>query len=298
MILSKLQKQCLILQILWRQDILINKDVLYQFYDKKVDKEIMNGAGFEFWRKKVEDQDPKYLFLSKEYLMQKSADQIDDVQYPDSLKINNIPVTLKYHFEPNHPNDGLTASFSYAGLSQIKKESMDWLVPGMIREKVSTLIKAMPKPLRTQLGPVQKVVTEFLSEADYKAGFNDELTKFIRIKTNSSFRIENELIDNLPQHLKINYAILDQTGLEIDSSRDLVRLQKENEEIISEVMEEISFGIEVENLTYWPDFQIPETVEEVWHGETVRGFPSLISENNLVSLKVLDNYGDALQKKA
>ena len=154
--------------------------------------------GFEFWRKSVEQKDPKYLFLSKEYLMQKSADQIDNIQYPDRLKVNEIPVTLKYRFEPNHPNDGLTATFSYSALSRMKKESLDWLVPGMIREKVSTLIKALPKPLRTQLGPVQKVVTEFLSEADYEVNFNDALTSFIRNKTKTSFRVENELIDTLP----------------------------------------------------------------------------------------------------
>jgi ATP-dependent helicase HrpA len=254
----------------------------------------MNGAGFEFWRKKIEDQDPKYLFLSKEYLMQKSADQIDNIQYPDKLKVNNIPVTLKYHFEPNHPNDGLTVAFSYSALSQIKKESMDWLVPGMIREKVSTLIKAMPKPLRTQLGPVQKVVTEFLSEADYKVNFNDALTKFIRSKTKTSFRVENKLIDALPQHLKINYEIVDEKGYEIDSSRDLLNLQQANKERISEVIEEVAFDIEIENLTYWPNFEIPETVEEVWHEETVRGFPALISQNNSVNLKVLDNADEAI----
>ena len=72
--------------------------------------------------------------------MQKSADQIDNVQYPDRLKVNEIPVTLKYRFEPSHPNDGLTATFSYSALSRMNKESMDWLVPGMIREKVSTLM--------------------------------------------------------------------------------------------------------------------------------------------------------------
>ena len=277
-----------------RQDILINKDVLYQFYENKISTDIMNGAGFEFWRKNVEQKDPKYLFLSKEYLMQKSADQIDNIQYPDKLKVNNIPVTLKYHFEPNHPNDGLTVAFSYSALSQIKKESMDWLVPGMIREKVSTLIKAMPKPLRTQLGPVQKVVTEFLSEADYKVNFNDALTKFIRSKTKTSFRVENKLIDALPQHLKINYEIVDEKGYEIDSSRDLLNLQQANKERVSEVIEEVAFDIEIENLTYWPNFEIPETVEEVWHEETVRGFPALISQNNSVNLKVLDNADEAI----
>ena len=277
-----------------RQDILINQDVLYQFYEKKISTDIMNSAGFEFWRQSVEQKDPKYLFLSKEYLMQKSADQIDNIQYPDRVKVNEIPVTLKYRFEPNHPNDGLTATFSYSALSRMKKESLDWLVPGMIREKVSTLLKALPKPLRTQLGPVQKLVTEFLSEADYEVNFNDALTSFIRNKTKTSFRVENELIDTLPKHLKINYEIVDEKGYEIDSSRDLLNLQQANKERISEVIEEVAFDIEKENLTYWPDFEIPETVEKVWHEETVRGFPALISENNFVNLKVLDNHSDAL----
>jgi ATP-dependent helicase HrpA len=156
------------------------------------------------------------------------------------------------------------------------------------------LLKALPKPLRTQLGPVQKLVTEFLSEADYELNFNDALTYFIRNKTKTSFRVENDLIDTLPKHLKINYEIIDEKGYEIDSSRDLLNLQQANKERISEVIEEVAFDIEKQNLTYWPDFEIPETVEEVWHEETVRGFPALISENNFVNLKVLDNYDDAL----
>ena len=78
--------------------------------------------------------------------MQKNADQIDDVQFPDQVKRNNVEVNLNYHFEPNHPMDGLTASFPYHGLSQVKQESFDWLVPGMIREKVLNVFKLLPKP--------------------------------------------------------------------------------------------------------------------------------------------------------
>ena len=103
---------------------------------------------------------------------------------------NNINVNLNYHFEPNHPMDGLTATFPYHGLSQIKQESFDWLVPGMIREKVLNIFKLFPKPIRTQLTPLPKTITEFLVEADTKNNFNEELTNFIRKKTNSSFRVD------------------------------------------------------------------------------------------------------------
>ncbi|MDC0182644.1 ATP-dependent RNA helicase HrpA [Nitrosomonadales bacterium] len=276
-----------------RQDILISKDVLYQFYENKISAEIINGAGFEFWRKKVEKKDSKYLFLTKEYLMQKNADQIDSTQYPETLKINNIPVRLNYRFDPSHPNDGLTVAFSYSALGQMKKEPLEWLVPGMIREKVSTLIKALPKSIRTQLGPVQQVVTEFLSEADFKVSFNDALTDYIRSKTKTSYRVEEKLVNALPEHLKINYQILDEKGYEIDSSKDLISLQQANKERVSEVIEEVAFDIEEDNLTYWPDFEIPEIVEKVWYKETVRGFPALISSNKSINLRVLDNAEDA-----
>ena len=276
-----------------RQDILINHDVLYEFYDSKIDKDIVNGLGFEFWRKGAEKKDPKYLFLNKEFLMQKSADRIDGIQYPDSIKLNNSQVNFNYRFEPNHQNDGLTASFSYSILSQIKPESFDWLVPGMIREKVTVLIKSLPKPLRSQLVPASKIVTEFLSETNVDSDFNESLTQFIRKKTNSNFRVDKKLIELLPQHLKVNYLITDEDGLEIDSSRTLSLLQKKNKERVVEVIEEVKFEIEVENLTYWPNFDIPETVEANWNNEKIIGFPTLIPRESTVDLKVLDDAGES-----
>jgi len=272
-----------------RQDILINHDVLYEFYDSKIDKDIVNGSGFEFWRKGAEKKDPKYLFLNKEFLMQKSADRIDGIQYPDSIKLNNAQVNFNYRFEPNHQNDGLTASFSYSILSQIKPESFDWLVPGMIREKLMVLIKSLPKSLRSQLVPASKIVTEFLSETNVNSDFNESLTQFIRKKTNSNFRVDKKLIELLPQHLKVNYLITDEDGLEIDSSRTLSLLQKKNKERVVEVIEEVKFEIEVENLTYWPNFDIPETVEANWNDEKIMGFPALIARESTVDLKVLDD---------
>lgn len=276
-----------------RQDILISEDILCQFYDNKIASDVMNGAGFESWRKVIERDDSKYLFLTKEYLMQRSADQVDEIQYPESIDVNNIPVRLKYHFEPNHPNDGLTAAFSFSSLSQIKPEKFDWLVPGMIREKVTFLVKAMPKSLRGQCGPAPKFVTEFLAQADHNLTFNEALTQFIRKKTNTHFKVDNLLLKTLPEHLKVNFSIIDEVGHEIDSSRDLSQLQRIHKEKVTEVIKEIAFNIEQENLKYWPEFDIPETVSELWNGDQISGFPALINQGDYVDLKVLDHPEEA-----
>jgi len=276
-----------------RQDILINQDLLYEFYDNKIDKAIVNGAGFEFWRKSIEEQDPNYLFLSKAYLMQKSADQIDEIQYPDNLQINDTSVALKYHFEPKHPKDGLSVIFSYSELNQINSESFDWLVPGMIREKVSALIKGLPKAIRTQLVPIPNLVTEFLSESDNKSGFNQLFTKFIRKKTRTNFLMEDQLINSLPSHLKVNFTLVDERGFEIDTSKCLFDLQQAHKEKVTEVIDEISFEITKEGLTLWPSFDIPETVNGLWQGENIIGYPALVSRESSVDIIVKENIDEA-----
>ena len=277
-----------------RQDILINDDILFDFYDSKISQEIMNGAGFEFWRKGVEKDAPQFLYLTKEYLMQKNADQIDDVQFPDQINRNNINVNLNYHFEPNHPMDGLTATFPYHGLSQIKQESFDWLVPGMIREKVLNIFKLLPKPIRTQLTPLPKTITEFLVEADTKNNFNEELTNFIRKKTNSSFRVESSLVKKIPMHLKVNFTITDDEGVEIDTSKELAELQTAHKEKVTEVIEEVAFDIERNGLVFWPELDIPETVSAKRQDEIIVGYPALTPNESDVDLKVLDNESEAI----
>jgi len=221
--------------------------------------------------------------------MQKNADQIDDVQFPDQVKRNNVEVNLNYHFEPNHPMDGLTASFPYHGLSQVKQESFDWLVPGMIREKVLNVFKLLPKPIRNQLTPLPKTITEFLVKADTTKNFNNELTQFIREKTKSTLRVDANLVKNLPMHLKVNFMITDDEGVEIDSSKELSELQIEHKERVTEVIEEVAFDIEKEGLTFWPEHDVPEKASAERHGEEIVGYPALIPNENNVDLKVLDN---------
>ena len=135
-----------------RQDILINDDILYQFYDEKIEKDIINLQAFESWRKKIEQENTKFLFLTKEFLMQHDAEKIDLVQFPEHIKIGSADVSVSYHFDPNHPRDGISVTLPFSLMSQIQENKFSWLVPGMIREKVTFLIKKLPKNLRGQSG--------------------------------------------------------------------------------------------------------------------------------------------------
>ena len=277
-----------------RQDILINDDILYQFYDQRIEKGIMNGAGFEHWRKLEEKKQPEFLFLTKDFLMQREAEQIDEVQYPEKKKFGRVDVTFHYHFEPGHPRDGVSVSVPLSGASQIKAKDFGWLVPGMIREKVTHLIKNLPKGLRGQCGHLQDAVTEFLTTFNQDDEFSEAFTQFIRIKTQSKYRLEEKDTEALPDHLKVNFIILDEVGSAIDESRNLGDLQQQHKERVVEVLEEISFGIEQEGITYWPDIAvIPHTVEADVEGSMVVGYPALIDRDSHVDLIISDHEEDA-----
>ena len=146
-----------------------------------------------------------------------------------------------------------------------------------------------PSRVRNQLTPLPKTITEFLVQADTTKNFNNELTQFIREKTKSTLRVDANLVKNLPMHLKVNFMITDDEGVEIDSSKELSELQTEHKERVTEVIEEVAFDIEKEDLTFWPEHDVPEKVSAERHGEEIVGYPALIPNENNVDLKVLDN---------
>ena len=136
-----------------RLDVLVNEEDLFQFYDTRIPQGIMNGDGFEDWRRDIEIKDPKALFLTKTFLMKRDANEISEVQYPETLNIGGVTIPLKYRFEPGHPDDGVTAIISEIDFHQLDLQSLQWLVPGMIREKLNCIFKSLPKHIRTQLLP-------------------------------------------------------------------------------------------------------------------------------------------------
>ena len=277
-----------------RQDILINDDVLYQFYDERIDEKIVNGAGFEGWRKEKEKNNSEYLFLTKTFLMQREALQVDEIQYPEKKSLQHLELHFRYHFQPGHPRDGLSVEIPLSGISQIKSEDLAWLVPGMIREKVTFLIKNLPKNLRGQCGHLQEAVTEFLTGANNEEEFSEVFTKFIRQKTNSKFRLTEKSLKNLPEHLMVNYVIVDESNIPLDEGRDLLLLQKKNKDKVVEVLEDISFGIEQMEIKYWPKLKtIPDKVEKKINNTVIVGYPALVDKESHVDLFVADDKAEA-----
>ncbi|EDN69927.1 ATP-dependent helicase HrpA [Beggiatoa sp. PS] len=145
-----------------RQDILVDEEKIYAFYDARIPEGIYNGKAFEKWREQAERQNPKCLFLSREDLMQHAGDSITPHAFPDHIDWAGVDLPLSYHFEPGHERDGVTVEIPLALLNQLSPLPFEWLVPGLLEDKIIALLRSMPKALRKSFVPIPDVAKDAL----------------------------------------------------------------------------------------------------------------------------------------
>jgi len=293
-----------------RQDVLVDDELIFGFYDHLIPEGIHNGATFDHWRKTAEQDNPKLLFLAKDDLMRHSAAGVTTEAFPHSIKVGGVEYALTYHFEPGSPRDGVTLTLPLAQLNQIPAQRMEWLVPGLIKEKLVQLIKTLPQKIRAKLVPVPEFVEEFLSTvasgqpgADRKLnhGLIPPLIDYILearglnargwAVTPDAFRP-----DALPPHFSMNYKLIDEHGRQLDMNRSLVALRGEwGKEAKQEFAELHETPSEYTKLTDWTFGELPELMEVPVAGQTVIGYPALTDDGETVSLKVFDSAEEAAE---
>ncbi|MFN4341192.1 MAG: ATP-dependent RNA helicase HrpA [Azonexus sp.] len=293
-----------------RQDVLVDDELIYAFYDHLIPEGIHSGATFDHWRKTAEQENPRLLFLAKDDLMRHSAAGVTTEAFPHHLKVGGVEYALTYHFEPGSPRDGVTLTLPLAQLNQIPAARMEWLVPGLLKEKLVQLIKTLPQKIRAKLVPVPEFVEEFIAatagnDKKMNAGLIPPLIDYILearglnargwAVTPDAFRP-----DALPPHFSMNYKLIDEHGRQLDMNRSLVALRAEwGREAKEEFAELHETPAEYTKLTDWTFGELPELMEvQVGSNagkQTVIGYPALVDDGDSVSLKVFDSAEEAAE---
>ncbi len=273
-----------------RQDVLVDEDTLFAFYDKIVPKEIINGIGFEAWRKEAEKDNPKLLFLTKDDLMRHTADSVTETQFPESMEIDGVTINLKYRFEPGHVLDGVTATIPLALLNQLDATRAEWLVPGMLREKVTALIKILPKTFRRVCVPVPDFVTGFLEQA--KVGVQPilvALVDYIQQQTKLKLGVDDFMLDKLPEHFFMNFSVVDEKQRELGMGRDWHALKNQLGNAAQLTFRKgTSNNIEKSGIKQWDFGDLPATLTFSKEGHQLTGYPALVDDIESVSIKLFD----------
>lgn len=289
-----------------RQDVMVDEDNLVAFYDARIPAGIFNGIAFEQWRQEAEKDNPRLLYLTRTDLMRHAASSVTEVQYPETVSFGRavahtsaaskeairaedvIKVPLKYRFEPGHPLDGVTATIPLVLLNQIAPVRAEWLVPGMIREKITCLIRGLPKTLRRFCTPVPDFVTSFLEQARVGEGsLYDALAAYIQHRTSCKIAPSDWLKD-IPPHLMMNFRVVDDAGHELAMGRDWDALRNQLGRAAQLAFHNTPLGIEKSGLKQWDFGDLPEKLDFTRDGQRVTGYPALVDEVESVGLKLFD----------
>ena len=257
---------------------------------------------FQAWLKTAERDNPHLLFLSRDDLMQHAAAHITEEQFPKHWQTADGKFKLSYRFEPHHPLDGVTLTLPLTVLNRISPAALEWLVPGMIREKIQLQIKALPKQIRRICVPVPEFITQFLSQnPDRNAPILPQLAQAIA-KTAGDIRILEQINQDewaafrLPEHCYFNLRIIDDGGQELAMGRDLIQIQQQLGKAAATTFRDNTQEFERDNVTAWDIGTLPESIKFARGKQQLTGYLGLQKEKDgRIALRLFDTSAAAEQ---
>jgi ATP-dependent helicase HrpA len=211
-----------------RQDVLVDDELIHAFYDAQIPADVTGGASFERWYREESRRQPRLLVLTREELMRHEAAGITTAAFPKTIRLGGIDCAASYLHEPGDPKDGVTVTVPIYALNQVSEERCEWLVPGMLKDKVLALVKTLHQRPRSRLVPLPAYAEEVVAELDFAHGdLVDVLVKHVRERTQLAVQRNDFKREQLPAHLVMNLRVVDEHGRQLGIGRNLAALKAE-----------------------------------------------------------------------
>lgn len=276
-----------------RRDILVDDQVLFDFYDQRIPADVVSVRHFDTWWRTAQREDPHQLDFSTATVVNEQAAALDPAAYPDSWRQGELSFPLTYQFEPGQADDGVTVHIPVAQLAHVRAVGFDWLVPGMREELAAALIKTLPKQLRRTVVPAPDFARAALARLTPRAeplrtGLARELSAL------ASTPIAPTDLDpgSLPDHLRMTFAVTGADGEILARGKNLATLKTQLSQQVSQSVAKATSAAERPPATAWTAQTlgtVPQTIRREVGGQTITGYPALVSENDGVAVRVLSS---------
>lgn len=273
-----------------RRDILVDEQVLFEFYDQRVGTEVVSAKHFETWWKKVAKNDPDLLNFEKSFLINDNANQVSELDFPNFWHQKALKLKLSYQFEVGKDHDGVTVHIPLPLLNQVEPEGFDWQIPGLRHELVVSLIKSLPKSLRRNFVPAPNYAEAFLGRVEpFKKPLLESLSVELRKMTGVFVEPEQWDISQLPPHLRITFRVIDGKGKKLQESENLDELKFDLKDEVQNTLSNIADdGIEQSGLHIWNFAELPQFYEQKKAHFSVKAYPAIVDEQTTVGVKLFE----------
>ncbi|MDD2728482.1 ATP-dependent RNA helicase HrpA [Malikia sp.] len=215
-----------------RQDVLVDDPLIFAFYDAQLPPEVCSGRELELWYREASRGQPKLLHLTRDELMRHEAAGITTQAFPKLVKIGGVDCSASYLHQPGDPKDGITVSLPLFVLNQVSEDRCEWLVPGMLKDKIQALLKSLPQKPRARLVPLpdsaEKLAAILSAPERWAQGsLTDALLKEVKRITSLDVKRTDFKLDMLQSHQFMNLRVVDEHGRQLGQSRNLPALKAE-----------------------------------------------------------------------
>jgi ATP-dependent helicase HrpA len=290
-----------------RLDVLVDDELIFTFYDRLVPADVTTGAQFEKWRAVAEREQPKLLFLVRDELMRHEAAGVTTELFPKQFALRGrtgaeTVLALTYHFEPGSPRDGVTLTVPVVALNQVEAVRTEWLVRGMLKEKVHLLLKSLPQKLRRHCVPLPDYAARFVER---QGGRTDEslvdvLIADLREHAGVTCQRTDFKLETLPMHLTMNFKVVDEHGRQLAMGRNLAQLRAElgaqaQQSLRSVAAADAAVAPTLQaDIRDWDFGELPEIMQIERRSPdgrttTLVGFPALVDRDDHCEIEVFDD---------
>ncbi len=280
-----------------KHDVMVDESVVYEFFDARIPTQVCDSGSFEAWLTKLEKSERAQLYISHDVLLRDQGGDAPAELYPDSMEIGGQNFSLSYNFKPGDEADGVTLSLPLERLNTLDQGQLQWLVPGLLRDKVIALIKGLPKLQRRAFTPVPQFADAALER------LRDQHPKPLlpclaaALKTITGIEIDALAFDEtcLPDYLCFRVKIVDANGQAIAVNRDLRRLQQQfGSAAKRRFMEDLGRDYRRDNERSWVFGNLPVSVFiEDAIGKNTQAWPSVVDQHDAVGLRLFDTAHEA-----
>ncbi len=215
-----------------RQDVLVDDELIFAFYDQQLPADVCSGYALERWYRDEARQRPGLLLLTREELMRHEAAGITTSAFPRTVRLGGIDCRADYLHEPGDARDGLTVTIPLFVLNQVNEERCEWLVPGMLKDKILALLKSLHQKPRSRFVPLPdsaaRIAEQFAAPEVFGHGsLVDALLRLVRERTSLDVKRTDFKLDTLSPHHFMHFRVVDDNGRQLATGRNLAAIKSE-----------------------------------------------------------------------
>ncbi len=281
-----------------RRDLLVDPYRLEQFYAQRLPESVIDLPSLRKWlQQHAGSEVEKALYLQPEDVLGQAFDTPPAEHFPDQLQIGPTRLPLAYRFHPGDAADGVTITLPKVALRQVSEESLGWLVPGLLEDKLLHMIRALPKHLRRNFVPAPDVARKLCQELlkqPRDVPFSTAVCELMSRYAGERVTANDFNSEKLPEHLRFRIKVIDDAGQEIGTGRDLSELQMQlaaeaTDVTLHTATAEVPAQWNERRVTTLDVEKIPESIVVMRGGVKVAAFPAIVDDADAVILRLVDN---------